>query len=229
MKKSFLALISLVFVLSACGSAAPATSTQAPAENAASAERTPTSPTLVASKTTFPSLYQFEDYGVNDCVGIDGGAPNYNDLVHWIAADEHARVQLKLSVYTADYMKQLEKTTNDYANKTYGGDMMASSVCHLNATTDVVGGFSSGKPLLFLVSSTGVRAIENLEVQNSPLAGDTMGPCRASLENAQTLKWKCYQGPHYASPTAIDGVNIKYWLVPLDGSGTPQMKEDLEQ
>ncbi len=79
-------------------------------------------------------------FSEHDCVLIEYGNSWKGDLLSSLIVDTELRSKLKLSVYTPEYLKKIERDFAHFTQEKYGSDFYAFNICHV-ADVDVASGY----------------------------------------------------------------------------------------
>jgi hypothetical protein len=195
--------------------------------------------------------FYFNESEKNDCIKLENGDTGGGDLLSTLIIDHDARNQMKLKVYTPEYVLKLENAIVGVTHKKYDADFYAFSTCHLSNNIDVIAGilwpigksvvqtegkfagdidpYFGEKKVLAIVKNFSPIFFEDVETLNNTATGAEILPCDASLaQDNQNVIWSCFIGLHHTTDDdGVDGSNMTEWTLPING-GTPIQRDYIE-
>jgi|GEM_PF-3467165 len=182
---------------------------------------------------------------LTDCYGLMNGNNDGGDLLSTIIADDATRTQLRLKVYTPEYVMALENKIVAFTHKKDNADFYASSVCHLGNGVDIATGglWPQGqktitdadkevtdkenamkglprppepKSSLIIVNNNDVLEYNDIQLMNNTATGAETYPCGGTLKGSNIL-WNCFLGLEGNDKDGVTGSSMEEWTIPLDG------------
>lgn len=204
---------------------------------------------VLSSEIIESNIHDWQSWGKQDCYGLMNGNNDGGDLLSTLIADNGTRSELKLKVYTSDYVMGLEKKIVNFTHANDKSDFYANSVCHLGNGVDVATGtlwpqgvapitqayseahyktedinYNQGKNALIIVNNDDVHVYKDIQTYDSTATGAEVYVCGGELKDKNVL-WSCFQGLHSTlDDTATDGANMAEWTIPLDGGKVTMRK-----
>lgn len=172
-----------------------------------------------------------KELGRVDCVDLENGSTGGGDLLSTLIADPVARAMMNLSLYSPEYVRDLEKRLVEAV----GDSFYASMVCHLGEGIDVIGGSiggdvefhaGDGTGLSLAVSRpNGVDIFHDIQLYNQTATGGEVNACTGELSGDEIL-WTCFMGFVFSEDDSIEYESSKTWII-YDNGDPVETIEDI--
>ncbi len=193
------------------------------------------------STSPYPVYGDFNMYDESsrDCISVYSRNTNGGDLLSSLRGDDDLRKIVPLQVFSKEYIGKLKEQVNQYTQKNYSKDMYAFHVCNVGKNIDAVVGnvwSSTNSPyrieeyavkvadefwkdaIAVLVYNNTVTELKDVQIFGANATGGETGPCDATLNQNNTIEWKCFAGLSEDPNTRTTYGTYKHWTLSLDGT-----------
>jgi len=158
-----------------------------------------------------------------DCVFMYNEDIGKGDLLSTLIAKDDVRKKCKLSIYSPQYLANLENNIVKKISKQRGEktNFYASSVCHLEKDIDILTGILKSKKnydhVLVISHKNNIFWYhENyVKLYDNTATGGEVGPCSGKVIDNNII-WECFLGLHNLNNDIESGPSFEHYIISLD-------------